>query len=148
MVDRQTRVLLNFLSAALLATTVGCTRTSDLPPRAAVSGLVSLDGQPLTTGTVQFVPESPNNGVRPTATGSIAADGRFTLSTDRQAGGGDGAVLGWHQVRVIAIKPPVKETDPPRSLIPARYGDATKSGLRFEVQPVEQNVIDLVLTSK
>lgn len=142
------QVSLSQLLGVVILTATGCGRSSNLPVRAAVTGIVTLDGQPLTTGTVQFIPEATSDGDHPTATGSIGADGRYTLSTDRQAGGGDGAMLGWHHVRIVAVKPRAKETDPPRSLIPTRYNDVKQSRLRFEVKPVDQNQIDLALTVK
>jgi hypothetical protein len=66
------------------------------PRMAKVTGRVTVAGQPLTTGTIMFHPESG-----PTAVGGINADGTYTLSTLKP---GDGAVVGAHRVTIEATK--------------------------------------------
>jgi len=66
------------------------------PRLAKVTGRVTVVGQPLTTGTIMFHPESG-----PTAVGGINADGTYTLSTLKP---GDGAVVGAHRVTIEATK--------------------------------------------
>jgi len=121
------------LAASLL---VGCGANG--PELAPLSGTISLDGQPLPHGLVQFVPAS---GAGPAAVGSIAA-GRFTAET----GGRRGAVPGRYLVRVEARAKPVDETDTlPKSLVPARYGDPATSGIVAEVVVGQDNVVDITL---
>lgn len=61
-----------------------------------MSGIVLIDGAPLTHGFVQVAPA----GFRP-ASGPIGSDGRFTLTTLKE---GDGCVVGTHPVAVIATE--------------------------------------------
>jgi len=67
---------INRLSGLLVLTvaivTTGC---SQGPPKFEVSGNVTLDGEPITTGSVMFMPA---DGSRDVSRGDIA-DGRYTL---------------------------------------------------------------------
>src|SRR5262245_19316998 len=127
------------ISAAFCALGCGGER---LPPRSKVHGAVTIDGKPLDRGEVVFVPEQPGR----TATGTINA-GQYELTTSRSGAGGDGAVAGWHKVRVQA-RDNVEPGAPSRSLIPMRYADENRSQLRFEVKSGEANTINLELTSQ
>lgn len=69
---------------AVVLVAVGC---GGGPERAPVSGTVKLDGKPLTTATVIFVPQAGG----PYAKGAIDPDGTYELQTDD---GKDVAVLG------------------------------------------------------
>lgn len=121
-------------SAGVLA---GCTPAP--PPReyAQVSGMVSYQGEPLTTGTIMFQPDSGAY-----ASAEIQSDGTFSLS----------GVIGENMVRIVSTEeegpdpnaPPGLET-PPRmkSLIPEEYG-RVGSPLRFTVEPGE-NTVDFEL---
>ena len=128
------------LAIALLLPLAGCGGRSDLPPRAKVSGVVTLDGQPLTIGLVQFSPDQSKDNKGPVAVGQIDSTGHYQLTTDRQ--GGDGAVLGFHKIRVEAREQPKNEMDTlPASLVPRKYLHPDTSGLTAEVKPVELNEI-------
>ncbi len=50
-----------------------------------VQGKVTYKGQPLTYGTVSFVPDASKGTEGPIATGIIKEDGTYILSTDRGA---------------------------------------------------------------
>lgn len=120
------------LAALLLVAVVGC--GDGRPDRVPVSGTVLIDGKPLTTGSIRFVPE----GARPSAA-DIDESGRFTLSC---YDGDDGAVLGTHRVQVAARQITGDETV--RWLAPNRYADFRTSGLVVEVtEPTDSLVIDL-----
>ena len=67
---------------------VSCSPPSDRLPTAPVSGVVTLDGQPLEMGSVTFVPQ---DGSRRPATGRIQSDGSYRLGTYDDD---DGALLG------------------------------------------------------
>ncbi|MDY0170585.1 MAG: hypothetical protein RBS80_28855 [Thermoguttaceae bacterium] len=123
----------------------GCGRGPDLPPTAPVSGTVTLDGNPLPRGTVQFVPDQ-NQGTSGTpAVGNIGPDGRYTLHT----AGVRGAIVGHHKVRIEAQAEPKNEMDTwPPSLIPERYNNEQSSGLSFEVTAGGGNEINIELTSR
>lgn len=106
-----------------------------------VEGKVTLDGKPLSGGTVTFFPEGGRS-----ASGQIQADGTFTLSTfaDR-----DGAIPGHHKVTVTPgiIGPPQRpdfDSDAPAVAaskvdFPAKYSNPDTSGLEFEVKGGEPN---------
>ncbi len=132
-------------AAAILALQLtGCGGGPELPPMAPVSGKVTLNGTPLTRGTVQFVPDKSQGTQGPPALGMIGPDGRYSLKT----AGVEGAIVGHHKVRVESRQQPKDETDTmPPSLIPERYGNENASGLAFEVQAGQKNDIPISLTS-
>jgi hypothetical protein len=76
----------------LLSVLPGC--GSDRAETALVTGRVTIDGRPVTEGRITFYP-----GKGRSATGSLAADGTYSLTTWEE---GDGAVLGKHQVTIKA----------------------------------------------
>jgi len=80
--------------AATLVAAIGCLTGCNKGPKVVpVSGIVLIDGQPLTKGSVQVMP----SGSR-AASGTIGPDGRFTLTTNDD---GDGCMMGTHPVRVV-----------------------------------------------
>jgi len=99
---------------------------------ASVTGTVTYDGDPLSTGTVTFHPV----GEGPTGYGSIQSDGSFRIQTGQQAG----LPPGEYRVTVQATGP-VPEPTPenlepvPESIIPQRYANPDQSGLKFTVEP-------------
>jgi hypothetical protein len=95
----------------------------DRPERVPVSGTVTIDGAPLTYGSIMFV----NSSTRP-AGSAIDSQGRFTLSCYEAA---DGAVVGKHRVRIIAAEP--YGDDAVRWLAPKKYANANTSGIELEV---------------
>jgi hypothetical protein len=133
-------------ACALLATlflfAAGCQQDATV---ARVDGVVRLDGKPLTTGTVRFVPEAGR-----AATGEIQSDGTYTLGT---YGKSDGALIGRHKVAIIAYEgsgegPPPYEAASKKSkpLVPERYMAVGTSQLSFEVKPSD-NQADFDLRS-
>lgn len=108
-----------------------------------VSGKVTLDGNPLKSGTVTFHPV----GAGPVAIGSIDSGGRYELAV-----GGDRSIPpGEYLVTVEATEAssseatdPRKPPAPPKRLTPARYADRTRSGLRYTVK-AGGNTIDVEL---
>ncbi|MBN2295229.1 MAG: hypothetical protein JXM70_22555 [Pirellulales bacterium] len=120
-----------------------CGGGPDLPPLAPVSGTVTLDGKPIPRGTVQFSPDNSKGTRGAPAVGRIDSEGRYTLKT----AGEDGAIVGFHKVRIEARREPRNEMDTmPPSLVPERYMNPDTSGLTFEVKAGEENKIDLPLT--
>lgn len=110
---------------------------------ASVSGKVTLDGEPVTRGTVAFTPTA--GGQR--ATGIIDENGAYELSTNREAG----LDVGSYAVSVTSRErgqvgdgggPPM----PGKYLVPQKFSDANTSGLVFDVQR-GSNTIDIPLTS-
>lgn len=117
------------VAGPVLAT--GCSNGPDLTP---VSGIVTIDGKPVTHGKVQIAPA----GYR-AAIGTIGPDGRFTMSTDKD---GDGVVVGSHKAAVIA-----HETKGPGSQVwhaPKRYMSIETSGITVDV--VKGKDVEIKLT--
>ncbi|MEQ9408952.1 MAG: hypothetical protein RIK87_14540 [Fuerstiella sp.] len=119
------------LAVSLILT--GCGDNEDLPETAPVSGKVTLNGQPLTNGTVTFHPEGPGNP----GYGEIKEDGAFDLTTYELR---DGAVLGLHKVTVEVFDadpegpPPLPGSEDELSTVPKKYSSPETSPLRFEVK--------------
>jgi hypothetical protein len=98
----------------------GCRRGPAIVP---VSGVVEVDGKPLSSGSVMVIPVDG----RP-ASGTIGRDGRFTLTTFRP---GDGVLTGTHQV-VVSAHESLGGTKL-RWLVPAACRSMAASPLRLEV---------------
>lgn len=128
-----------YVCALALVLVTGCNSN---PPVAPVSGIVTLDGEPLKFGTVMF---QHTEGGQP-AVGEIQSDGTFALSTFNP---GDGAIVGSHLVRVACYT----SQDPANAenvgdslgelLIPRQYTIATTSSLTADVP--EDGLSDLQL---
>lgn len=99
----------------------GCRRGPAVVP---VSGVVEVDGVPLTSGAITVVPDHGR-----AATGTIGKDGRFTLSTFVP---GDGAILGRHRVVVAAHEDLGRMKI--KWLVPAACRDIASSPLVLEVK--------------
>lgn len=128
---------LGYLAAILTLGIAGC--ADDGPKLVPVAGKVLVDGQPVTFGSIRFVP----SGARP-SDARIEADGTFRLRYNNER---DGAVLGMHRVEVhgneILSPSRVKWHAPPSA---ASIGT---SGITQEITgPVEDLVIELKWGSK
>lgn len=127
----------------------GCGGSSG-PPLARVSGVITIDGKPLRTGSVQFIPDADKGTTGRMAVGSIDAKGNYTLTTQKS---GDGAQIGHHIVLVQSYEnvPAPKGYHSPfmsKPLIPEWYTDPKQSDLRTEVKKGENNVLSFDLVSK
>jgi len=109
-----------------------------------VTGKVTLDGQLVTGGKVQFLPEKKTDGKAPVASGDIQEDGTYELYT----AGERGAAVGWHKVRVSGHQETDYDNPGPQFTIPILYNDPEKSGLRKEVTAGAVNTIDLELKGR
>ncbi len=119
---------------------MGCSNTrSDL---ARVSGVVTLDGQPLPRATVVFQPEA--NG--PASFGITDETGRYTMMYNA---GVLGAVAGRHKVKITTFQEGDRDADPPikksPEILPDRYHGASE--LTAEVVASKDNQIDFSLTA-
>jgi hypothetical protein len=122
-----------------------------------VSGVVTLDGQPIEGAMVAFVPVDEGKGAM--AHGTTDKDGVFQLTTTKP---NDGAAPGEYKVTVVyaegAEAPPAggmkeafegfekahkQKQKPPRYNVPARYGDPAKTDLRQKVPPDGKVTFDL-----
>ena len=114
--------------------------------RHAISGIVSLDGEPLATGNITFFPETSGS----VATGGTIQDGEFTVPKDQ------GLPAGKYKVSITATttKGPVPTdpnelmANPPEvvSLIPKIYNSETT--LTAEVSESPENSFTFDLLSK
>ncbi len=123
-------------SVAVLAlgglATSGC--SDGKPDLVPVSGQVLIDGEPLTLGSIQFVP----TGARPSG-GTIDSSGHFVLSCYEP---GDGAIVGKHMVKITAVEPIDGRSN--RWLAPKKYSNAHTSGIEVAVsKPVDDLKIEL-----
>lgn len=119
----------------------GCESSNKLQT-AEVTGRVTIDGRPLSMGTVMFVPEHGKM-----ATGRIESNGTFRLST---YGSNDGVIVGKCRAAVMVITSAGEENElePARpSPIPAKYSAVGTSGLEYEVKAGETNLFHLDLKS-
>lgn len=123
-----------------LTLVVGGCRPSHERQVAPVSGVVTLDGSPLTSGNVIVIPSSGR-----TSRGKIGPEGTFRLGTYSDH---DGAPVGTHPVTVTPV--PVDEggTWDAQAAIPGKYRSAKTSGLSVTIESGESNDLNLTLVSE
>jgi hypothetical protein len=125
-----------------------------------VTGKITLDGEPLTAGTITFEPDdSKGNKSKSPAGGMVDASGNYKLFTS----GKEGAVVGWYKVGVSPVgmqmggMAPLPEsgklTDPNKNVGPSggavnkKYQLPATSGLSIEVvEKPEAGAYDLKVT--
>lgn len=117
------------IAGAVLTTLVGCGDEETGPTLIPVSGKVTLDGRPLTTGgSVSY--RDASGLIQPT--GDIEPDGTYKLIND----GREGAPAGEYQVIVFASEPR-KETRGhgglPRLIVHRKYRSPATTPLHVEV---------------
>jgi hypothetical protein len=140
----------------LLLLPAGCGDSSGVGKTVPVTGQVTLDDRPLSAKStvILFKPDTGRGNTSPfDPTGTVDAQGRYTLFTN----GKKGAPPGWYKVIVTATelraagdsKGPRQHHPTPRSLLPARYGQAATSPLAIEVaEDPKPRAYDLELKSK
>ncbi|MFG0261269.1 MAG: hypothetical protein ACF788_02640 [Novipirellula sp. JB048] len=135
-------LLIPALLASLSLGLAGCTPSNELAT-VPVSGKISFEGQPLSTGSVIFIP----TGGGPTADANIGPNGEYALGTYDKS---DGVPPGEYNVMVVAMSEQdsidAETATGSGSLIPNRYGDPSKSGLTASVTAGEANEINFDLT--
>ena len=109
-----------------------------------VSGRVTLDGSPVSQGTVAFEPQAGGMLAR----GALDADGNYELMTNQV----EGVAPGKYRVKVLAQErspdPPDGGLPPPgKLLVPEKFTQVATSGLTFEVA-LGRNRIDIELSSE
>jgi hypothetical protein len=108
------------LSLLALLVVSGC---DSRPKRVAVSGKVLIDGEPLTYGTVIFLPKNGRQSIGP-----LDETGSFTLACYDAK---DGALIGTHEVEVLAGQ--AMGSNATKWYAPKKYADRKTSGLTQEV---------------
>jgi hypothetical protein len=137
--------------AFCLAFPVGC--TSSGPPLHPVEGKATLDGKPMSGGTVSLFVEGQQGNVSPS--GEIRSDGTYTISTN----GKPGAPLGKYKVVLAPALPtggdPAQMKQPgafkPMTIqsLPPKYLDQRSTPLVIEVVAnPSPGAYDLKLTSR
>ena len=121
------------LVAALL---VGCSGGS-ADGLTQVTGTVKLNGEPLKSGTITFMPVAGTTS----ATGEIE-DGEYSLSTTTP---GDGAPPGDYKVSVTAWEKLPTMTEAGVPAVPEKYMSTATSGLKAHVQGESSHEIDFDL---
>jgi hypothetical protein len=115
-------------SLALLAVIfLGCGRSQG-PSRAPVAGLVTLNGVPLKSGVVRFIPAGKSKGPAAVA---IVEDGEFELDAF------EGPVIGHHRVEIEATEFTSFEIDDERAY--ARIADQGQPPIPDNPVPVQYN---------
>jgi hypothetical protein len=125
---------------------LGCGASSDV----AVTGTVTLDGQPLTNALVTFYPEGKTPGLG--GNGRTGADGKYTLTPNRK---GQGLAPGEYRVVISRrLNPDGSVADPnvppieskARETLPPIYSQRESSKLKANVSK-DQTVYDFPLES-
>lgn len=121
---------------------VGCGGTYD----ASVSGVATLDGSPLPSGSVAFIP----NQHGPSSYAAVMSDGTFTVNTGREVGLPSGS----YTVTVVAREKSIEDKSgrglpptPGKQITPPWYSSKNSSPLKFDVAS-GSNEINLELTSE
>ena len=141
-------LLVLWLTAASLAS-AGCAGSADDLPREAVSGTVTLDGEPLASGAIQFFPATNAGGIAVSG-GSPVEGGRFWIARE------NGLVPGRYNVAINAAEPEShdrrtkgavrKGFAPIKDLIPAKYN--AKTTLKVEIDKGGSDSLKFDLQSK
>lgn len=144
---RDALLVLWLLSSLPLA---GCGGGGDELPREEIIGSVALDGTPLASGTITFMPEDP--GSTGTQAGAAIAGGAFKVRRE------EGPVPGTYRVSISSTEEVAPKAgkgpalpgdgDAPliRERIPARYNSQTT--LKATVEKGGKNVFDFSISSK
>jgi hypothetical protein len=78
-------------------TVPGCWGSEDDLPREPVAGTVTLDGQPVATGTIRFIPTRPDSSGFAVERGDSINNGKFSISRDV------GLVPGTYRVSINSV---------------------------------------------
>jgi hypothetical protein len=120
-------------------------------PRAAVRGMVTIDGAPLPEGSIDFIPVDAHAAQ---TAGAKISQGEYEIAADR------GLRPGEYRVQIRAVRPTGKKiwdgmgderapastkrmVDQVESYVPARYNDRTELRAKIELRKI--NVCDYAL---
>jgi hypothetical protein len=126
-------LLLAILGAFALSSVVGCGGVRRVP----VSGTVTLDGQPLNGGYLEFTPDTAKGNTARIVGFSPIKDGRYNLETKAvtRAESGSGVPPGWYKVTFRVLEESTKK----HPLAPINVNEKFKS---FEKTPLAVEVKD------
>ena len=117
------------------------------PPKTAeVTGVIRLNGKPVSNALVTFHPDRKQGTVGPPSVGRTDAAGKFKLTIDQSH---SGAVVGKHQIAVLSGESAGMAANGYASSgsVPEHYAQVETSQLATEVLPGQRNEITLDLTS-
>jgi hypothetical protein len=135
------RTVRSWAALGLVVAVAGCGS-----PYVAVSGVVTLDGQPLPDATVTFLPGRGTEADVGSSYGRTGPDGRYTLTTIQMNRAGVGR--GEHKVVISRLKSGgarLGDFDQVETL-PARYN--AKTELTFTVPPSGSDAANFELKSR
>jgi hypothetical protein len=148
MTTRHRRICLTLLLTAS-GIMAGCSGSRDELPREPVSGAVTMDGQPLADGVIQFSPAA-GSGAVPTSATALIEKGEFSIPR------ADGLVPGKYKVSISGIPVPretrtksnlgKKKVAPIKEPVPAKYN--TQTTLTEEIKPGGATGLKYELQSK
>lgn len=126
----------------LLLALTGCGGGGEpIPELAQVTGIVTMNGAPLSNAKIIFEPQQASDKARRRASSATTkSDGSYTLEYNSDA---SGATPGSH--KVLILKMPDNPDDAGMQLVPAKYNDKTE--LTAEVKTGE-NSFNFDLKSK
>lgn len=110
-----------------------------------VRGTVQFEGRPAEGATVILEPMAGGSGgAKPT--GTVGADGSFVIGTHPH---GKGAPPGEYAVLVTWFPPDARQSDNPKSKLPAKYGDPARTPVpKVTVQAGDNGIPPITLTAK
>jgi hypothetical protein len=142
--------LVALLTAVLIC---GCSEGSKPYKTAPVSGIITLDGQPLAAAHVTFMPAAESQAGSqsgPEASGETDGSGQYTLKT---VFGDSGASVGKNRVMITTRKTELDPTNPDRSKevakerVPGKYF-TDQAPLVFDVPASGTKAANFELTTK
>ena len=126
-----------FAAAWLTLSLPGCQQSNGLTE---VSGVVTFQGKPLTSGFVSFVPAGETGSG---AAGTIGSDGRYELYNSRTV---KGIAPGEYRIRIESWEvPPAMGSKAPKHAMPEKYYLVNTSPLRATIEAGRPQTVDLLL---
>jgi hypothetical protein len=120
MIRPSLRLSITWAGIALLCLGSACDRSPTIVP---VSGKISIDGKPVTAGSIQVYPKNYR-----AASAKIEQDGSFKLQTFKDF---DGCVLGEHGVTVFSNETINDKSS--RYYVPERYSQIETSDVKIAI---------------
>lgn len=139
----KSRIVIAVFVVGTTSPSLSCQYGGSGPRVASTGGLVTWQGEPVVGALVTFVPDREKGTSGPMAVGTTDGQGRYTLKT---SGTRQGAIIGDHRVTISLSSDPYSDMPPGASgALPAKFSDASTSGLTASVLADEPNTIDFVL---
>jgi hypothetical protein len=126
-----------------LVAVAGCDSSAEGPQTHAVTGEVTLDGEPVAGAAVAFLPDDSTPDAA--AAQAVTDDrGRFEVVTifDQGRTTRAGMTPGTYGVQITRLQPPPPTaglSQAPRNMLPKKYASPATSGLSATVAPDQQN---------